>query len=271
MKWMTAMAGVSAILAGWATAASAAAEHRVGRIYSYVRSNQDGTEAEKVHVFRASPTRVEVTKMRDKCENAALVTADLDLESGQATRLTGGRLKPGATHEEFAFLTYDREARRIDAVVRLPDGELRDSVEVKDEPWHLYDFDLASLTITSQYRAQPKADFSFGLPLILVRQEPGDFLTYLGRADARFVREETFEGRPALRFEVGGPAFGDKGGPLWIDAEQGHVLGADWGIPNHVEYRDFRLRLTGVSDEGEAAWKKVLTAHFEGCPEEPRA
>lgn len=269
MKWIAGMLVAVSMTAGMAQASTPGREHRVGRIYSYVRSNQDGTEAERIHVYRAGPTRVEVTKMRGRCNNAALVTADLDLEKGQATRLTGGRLKPGARHEEFAFLTYDPVEKRIDAVVRLPDQELRDSTVVGDEPWHLYDFDLASLTITSQYRPDPRADFSFGLPLVLVRQDPGDFLTYLGRADARFVREEEFEGRRALRFEVGGPAFGDKGGPLWIDAEEGHVLGADWGIPNHVEYKDFRLRLTGLSDEGSAAWKKLLEAHFEGCEEEP--
>jgi hypothetical protein len=36
----------------------------VGRLYSYVRSNSDGSEAERVYVYRASRTRIEVAKMR---------------------------------------------------------------------------------------------------------------------------------------------------------------------------------------------------------------
>jgi hypothetical protein len=243
---------------------------RIGRIYSYVRSNADGSEAERVHVYRASPTRIEVAKMRDRCTNAAFVTAELDLERGQARRLTGGRLLPEAGHQDFGVLTYDPASRRLEAVLTTPEGELRDSVTVEDEPWHLYDFDLASLTVTARYRSDPRRSFSFGLPLVLVGDPAQGFLSYLGRADARFVREEGHEGRRALRFEVGGPAFGARGGPLWLDAIDGHVLGARWGIPNHSEYRDFALRLTGVDDGGPAAWRRLLTAHFEGCPAAPQ-
>lgn len=238
----------------------------VGRILHYLRSNQDGSEAEWVSVYRKSAGTLEVYKMRAKCTNAALVVAELDLPRGQARRLLGGRLRPGNTREMFATLDYDPATRTIDATVRLPDRTLHDSVVVSSEPWHLYDFDLASLSATLPRRADWRADFSFGLPLVLVGSEPSGFLTDLGRADARFVREETHDGRPALRFDVGGPAFGDRGGPLWLDRDRGHVLEARWGIPNHSEYRDFRLRLLRVEDGGAAAWDRLLRAHFDGCP-----
>jgi hypothetical protein len=256
------------LLAGCASLGERMDADRVGRIYSYVRSNSDGSEAETIHVYRARREHLQVTKMRDRCTNAAFVTADLDLASGQAIRLTGGRLRPNARHEDFALLTWDPAARRIDAVARPPGGggELRQSVTVPDQPWHLYDFDLASLTVTAQYRPRPREAFSFGLPLTWLGDDPADFLRYLGRPDARFVREENLEGRRALRFEVGGPAFGGKGGPLWLDSAEGHVLGAQWGIPNHAEYRDFKLRLTDISDGGAEAWRRLLAAHFEGCP-----
>lgn len=231
-------------LGGCATGPAGTGGDHIGRIYSYVRSNRDGSEAERVHVYRASATRIEVAKMRERCANAAFVTADLDLARGQATRLVAGRLRPNAGHEDFGLLTYDPATRLLAAEVRLPQGEFRDSVTVTDEPWHLYDYDLASLTITNQYRRDRRADFSFGLPLILVGSGPDNFLTYLGRADARFVGEEMHEGRRALRFEVGGPAFGARGGPIWFDARDGHIVDVSWGIPNHSEYRDFALRLT---------------------------
>lgn len=238
----------------------------VGRIYSYVRSNRDGTEAERIHVYRAARDRIEVTKMRDRCTNAAFVTADLDLNRGEATRLVAGRLRPGARHEAFGALTYDAAAGRIHAEVTTPDGTLADSVAVPDRPWHLYDYDLASLTITAQYRPDRRANFSFGLPLVLVGTDPARFLSYLGRADLRYVRTERHSGRRAYRFEAGGPAFGTRGGPIWFDAAGGHILEASWGLPNHAEYRDFRLRLTQVSDGGAAAWRSLLTAHFADCP-----
>lgn len=239
-----------------------AAPDDVGRIYSYVRSNRDGSEAERVHVYRARADFVEVAKMRARCTNAAFVTAELDLERGHAKRMTGGRLLPGAAHRDFAALAYDPGARTLEARVETRGGAMTLSTEVADEPWHLYDFDLASLTVLD--RADPRADFSFGVPLIWLGGDPADALRYLGRADARFVREEEHAGRPALRFEVGGPAFGDEGGPIWFDAAEGHVLGAEFGRPNHAEYRDFALRLTGTS-HGAEAWRRLLEEHFEGC------
>ena len=248
-----------------ALAATPAAADHIGRIYTYVRSDRDGAEAETIHVFRESRTHIGVAKMRDRCTNAAWVTADLDLERGYATRLGGGRLRPDAQREEFAVLNYDARARRLDGRVDTPNGPIMLSLNVADTPWHIYDFDLASLTITAQYRANRRANFSFGMPLLWPDDGPNP-LRYMGRADLRFVGVERRAGRRALRFEAGGPAFGNRGGPIWFDAADGHIVEASWGIPNHSEHRDFRLRLTRVSDGGGAEWRRLLTAHFEGCP-----
>lgn len=266
---LTSVMTSAALMLATATGSAAGATRpvdRIGRIYSYVRSDRDGSEAEIVRVFRASRTRIEVSKMRGRCNNAAYVTAELDLERGYAIRHGGGRLRPNAGREEFAVIIYDPSSRRIDGHVDTPGGRITLGVGVPDAPYHVYDFDLASLTITNQYRARPRADFSFGMPLIWPEGGPEGLLRYMGRADLRFVREEAYRGRRALRFEAGGPAFGTRGGPIWFDAAEGHILAAEWGIPNHSEHRDFALRLTGVSDGGIDEWRRLLTAHFAGCP-----
>ena len=248
------------------SASAMATPDRIGRIYTYIRSDRDGREAETIHVYRESRTHLGVAKMRGRCNNAAYVTADLDLERGYATRLGGGRLRPNAQRDEFAVLTYNAEARRLDGRIELPSGPLTLTLAVPDTPWHIYDFDLASLTITAQYRPNRRADLSFGMPLIWPDGGPDRLIRYLGRADLRFVRAERHGGRRALRFEAGGPAFNARGGPIWFDAVEGHILEASWGIPNHSEHRDFRLRLVRVSDGGAAEWRRLLTAHFENCP-----
>ena len=267
---MSAMTVMMMLSGSWAAAqgaiGTAEADGDVGRIYTYVRSNSDGSEAETIHVYRATRERIEVSKMRERCTNAAFVTAEMDLERGQALTMTGGRLTPGGGHEDFAWLDHDRSTGRLTARVRLPQGEMKIDTAIEDEPWHLYDFDLASLTIANRHRADRRADMSFGLPLIMPGAA-GPPLTYLGRAELRFVAEEPHEGRPALRFEAGGPALGERGGPIWFDAAEGHVLAARWGVPNHPGYSDFTLRLAGTRDGGEAMWRELLTAHFEGCGE----
>jgi len=267
-----ALAALAALLAlaGCATVETAAVPvDRIGRIYSYIRSDRDGSEAETIHVFRAGRSRIGVAKMRSRCTDAAYVTADLDIENGYATRLGGGRLLPDAGREEFAVLTYDEAARRLDGRIDLPTGLLDLTLAVPDAPWHLFDFDLASLTVVAQYRPDRRADWRFGLALVWPGGGTDGLLRYLGRADLRFVREEPHAGHRTLRFEAGGPAFGARGGPIWFDAAEGHVIEASWGIPNHEEHRDFRLRLTRINDGGEAEWRRLLSAHFAGCPARP--
>ena len=66
-----------------------------GPIYSYIRSNRDGGEAEAIHVYRPRAGYVEVVKMRERCTNAAFVTATT--MAGEAKRLTGGRLRATRT------------------------------------------------------------------------------------------------------------------------------------------------------------------------------
>ncbi|MEO1169003.1 MAG: hypothetical protein AAFW97_09870 [Pseudomonadota bacterium] len=260
-------AAAALIAAGFGAGAIGGGEPEAveGRIYHYVRSNQDGSDAENVYVYRAAANRLEVYKTRERCSGAAFVTAWVDAETGRAAVINGGRLMPEARYETFATISYDGAAAMLRAEAALPDRMVREQVRVEEPIYHLYDFDLATLSLQTMALDNPRAGFSFGLPLIRTDAENGNHLGHLGRADAEYVGEEDYNGTAALRFEVAGTALGDNGGPLWIDAESGHVLGAQWGIPNHAGMDDFALRLVEIEDGGEAGWHELLTAHFEGC------
>jgi hypothetical protein len=88
----------------------------------------------------------------------------------------------------------------------------------------------------------------------------------LGHAELVFKTEEQRNGRAALRYEASGPGFVGRGGPIWFDKTDGHILDVEWGIPNHTEYKDFKLKLVDIDNGGAEAWNRVLTAHFEDCP-----
>jgi len=239
---------------------------RIGRIYHYVRTNVDGSDPEDVYVYRKRLDHIQVYKARQKCTNAAFVTADLDLKKGYATKLVGGRLTRQGLQEKVAFLDYDPATKKLTARIELEGrAPLVASVAVEKEPWHLYDFDLASLTVMTPHLKDPKEGFSFGLPLLIADPNRADFLLYLGEAEATFRNEDERLGRKALKFSLGGPAFGSFGGNLWLDAKDGHILDVETGFPNHLEYADFKLELRGVDDGGEAEWAKLLRQHYEGC------
>jgi hypothetical protein len=244
--------------------ASALPVEPVGRIYHYVRSNSDGTEAEAVHVFRKDRTTLEVVKMRSHCTNAAYVIATLDPETWEAKTLSGGRLLPDAQREAFATLTDS--GKDIEASVTMKGETVRQSVPIPIRPWHLYDFDLASLSVATAHLANPDQGFDFALALVwLDPAQPRTMLHWLGAAHARAAGATA----DIRRYAVEGPAFGSQGGgTLDIDARDGHIVAARFGRPNHAEYRDFMLRLTGI-DEGRDAWLKLLRGHWEGCETSP--
>ena len=71
-----------------------AGNDRIGRIYYYDRSNTDGSMDERITVFRKSATDIEVYKENGFCRRAALVSAELDLDTLSASRITGDAEAP---------------------------------------------------------------------------------------------------------------------------------------------------------------------------------
>ncbi len=265
-----ALLGAAAVAAitGYATDAFGVGQPEAveGRIYHYVRSNQDGSGAENVYLYRAAYNRLEIYKSSERCVDAGFVTAWVDSETGNATVIQGGRLMPEARHENFATISYDGAATMLRAEAALPDRMVRQQVRVTEPIFHLYDADLATLSVQTMGLDDPRQGFSFALPTIWTEPEDGQYVRHLGEANAEFVRAEEYQGTPALRFDVTGSAFGDNGGPLWLDAQSGHVLGAQWGIPNRPGMDDFSIRLVETEDSGDAGWQALLTDHFAGCP-----
>jgi hypothetical protein len=231
----------------------------VGRLYHYVRSNQDGSLPEQIYQYRASATRLEVGKMVSNCTNAAFVTAELDLARGQPRELVGGRLGRDLNQEPFAWLTYDAATRDLHA--RIPQANIDTRVAVEGEPWIIYDFDLSELNARLAGRAAPREDFRFAVALIWPEEGAASPFRNLGWAEARFVEVEQRRDRAQARYEVSGGLNGE----LWLDP-QGHVLEARFAEPNHTEYRDFHLVLQSVEHDGAASWREARAAHWRGCP-----
>ncbi|MES2988060.1 MAG: hypothetical protein V4808_09155 [Pseudomonadota bacterium] len=238
---------------------------RVGQTLHFERTNRDGSEPEQIYFHRGSRDRIEVYKMIERCSRAAFVTATIDPKTGAATVLEAAKLAPNAGKDAFGMLTD--EGGNITARLEMEGGPRSFTTKIEGRPWHLYDYDLATLSAAFEARKGSRKAMTFHLAVVW---PDGDrFVEWMGRADAKFVRAESHLGRQTLRFEVSGAAFGDAGGgPLWVDAKRGYLVDVQWGRPNHDNYKDFRLRLIGEEAKGEAAWKALLTRHFANCPKD---
>lgn len=246
------------------------AKNRIGRIYFYERSNSDGSMPERISVFRRDETRVEVYKESGRCENAALVTADMDWTNFSAVKITGGQLTPDAQTREFAFLTWSKPERVLRVLVKLPDMEIRNDAPIPAAPWHLYDFDFASLTLATPHLTNPRDGFNFGMALLWADPSARDPLTWMGDVKASYAGEDMQSGIATHRYSLSGSALAGErslgsAGNLWLHAVEGHLVAAVLPAPNHPGYRDMMIRLVRISDGGASEWRDLLLSHFRGC------
>lgn len=272
MKYIPVTAALAALFIATACTATSSADtdsafayragrDHVGRIYHYVRTNRDGSEPEDVYVYHKSKNEIETYKMVEKCERAALVTAEIDPTLFSAVKLTGGRLSEEGTQIPFARLTFDPKTLELSANVELPDQTIAESLALESTPWFLYDFDFSDVTILAQHLSDYDRNFSLETALIWTDPSSPKFLRRLGRAE--FIAEGLEGG--AYRYALGGEAF-PGGGTMLLDAKDGHVVLVENDVPNHAEYDDFKLALSGVDDGGEEAWRALLRAHYAECP-----
>jgi hypothetical protein len=179
----------------------------IGRIYYYERTNTDGSMDERVTVFRRDARHIEVYKENGLCRRAALVTAQLDLETLSAPVITGGALQPDAQHIEFAFLELNPETGVVEMVVQLPDTEIRNDLEIETSNWILFDFDLASFTVATPHLDNPEDGFGFGMALLWTDPSATDPLFWMGEVTAEHVGREEHLGVVADEYRLTGSAF----------------------------------------------------------------
>ncbi|HEU0310060.1 MAG TPA: hypothetical protein VFR36_02405 [Sphingomicrobium sp.] len=233
-------------------------------IYHYIRSNRDGSEPEHVVQYRPTRTTVSVYKWVEKCKTAAYVTAVMSDDLLDARFFVAGKVARDGSQARFGTLALDPRLMTLSADVAPPGGpRIQVKHMLRARPFLLYDFDFADLNSFLQEH-RPKSDFSFALPVIW----PADDAVFrdLGMLRARYAGPEERLGRQVVRYDlrVDGPTAST--GTLWADAAQGFIVEADLGLPNHMEYKDFRLRLEKLEAGSQSAWDALTKSHYAGCP-----
>jgi hypothetical protein len=233
-------------------------------ILHYVRTNIDGSEPEHVVHYRPSRRDIAVYKWVSKCTTAAYVTAEMDEGVREGRLYIAGKVARDGSQARFGTLSLDTAQPALVADVTPPGGSrITARHPLQSRPFLLYDFDFADLNSFLQEH-RPRIDFNFELPLIW----PADkgIFRDLGKLRATFGGEELHLGRKSVRFDLNVEGPTPASGKLWIDANQGHIVEAELGLPNHMEYRDFRLKLERVEAGGKPAWDALTASQYADCP-----
>lgn len=234
-------------------------------LYHYLRTNRDGSEPERIVQFFPDPRRIAVYKWVSKCSGAAYVTADFDPVAGEATALDAGKVARDGSQAKFGRITLDPRTRALELWIDTPDGRKTERVERLGTPWALFDYDLADLN--AAFRARPPSgDFAFYWALVWPDPKTGKLLSTPGWVDARQAGIVKREGKAVRQFDLTLRADPKVTGHFWLDPEDGTIVAADFDQPNHDNYTDFALTLERVEPGGEAAWTRLLQAHYGDCP-----
>lgn len=243
---------------------TAIAATQPSQILHYIRTNLDGSEPEHVVQYRPSRRDIAVYKWVEKCTTAAYVTSRMDRQVREGRLFIAGKVARDGSQARFGTLTLDPTEAALVADVTPPGGSrIQTRHKLKSRPFLIYDFDFADLNSFLQEH-RPRRGFLFELPVIW----PGDKEIFrdLGQLSAKFAEKEIHLGRETRRFDlkVDGPV--PSKGKLWIDAKHGFIVEAELGLPNHMEYRDFRLKLERAEPGGKAAWDALTASQYKDCP-----
>ena len=233
-------------------------------ILHYLRSNRDGSEPEHVVQYRPTRETIAVYKWVSKCTTAAYVTATMDRDIREGRSYVAGKVAPNGGQARFGTLALDAGAPALVVAITPPGAQpITARHPLRSRPFILFDFDFADLNSFLQVH-RPRSDFTFELPVIWPG-EPNLFRD-LGKLNAAYAGEEVKGGRRTRRFDlrIDGPA--PSTGALWVDAAAGFIVEAQLGLPNHDNYRDFRLRLERVQQGSRSAWDALTASHYADCP-----
>ena len=235
-------------------------------IYHYIRSNGDGTEAEHVVHFRPTRTRIAVYKWVEKCTTAAYVTAEMEPDLNEGRLFVAGKVAKDGSQARFGTLTFDPKAPSLTVDVTPPGSteRIQETHKLQRRPYLLYDFDFADLNAFFQEHRDAMHE-SFALPVIWPIAGPTVFRDY-GTLHVSLGGEEVREGLKTKRFDLGVEGAKAATGAVWVDAADGHIVEAELGLPNHLGYQDFRLKLERVEPGGKTAWDALTRSQYANCP-----
>ena len=232
----------------------------VGAVYHYVKSNRDGSHPEQVALRVAADDRIEAFKYHPRESPAALVTAQMDWNLFCAIRLESRQLFSTGEHRLAATFVYLPASQALEvSVPLLARGPER--IAIPFLPFHVYNFDLASLNFAFRHLADPRQPFQIGIA-DPVFTPGGPAFHYRGQVDVRYLGDEDRQGAACRKFRIDGAGLEHRGGWIWVNRSGEYFEDLEVDLPDNPHWKDFKLCLQRVERMSLAVWERFMRAQL---------
>ena len=213
----------------------------VGTVYHYLKTNIDGTHPEHVSTYVAGIDTIESFKFHPKSERAGLVIATMDWNTWSVRRLESWQVFGGGRKNLFATVTYLPAEKA--AEVSIP--ALRKTPErtaIPRMPFHIYNFDLASLNFAFRHLVNPKGSFTIGIADPTFKED-GPLFAYRCESTVSYVFEEARNGVACRKYKIDGPGLANRGGSIWVNKTGGYFEDVEIAFPDNPDWQSFKFKL----------------------------
>ncbi|MDI1443431.1 hypothetical protein [Polyangium sp. 6x1] len=229
----------------------------VGIAYHYVKSNTDGSKPERVSFYVVNRETIEAFKFREpKPKSASHVLATMDWTRFLATRLESRQMTRGGKERDVAVAEYAPMTQTLRVEIN---GFAPNTITIAQSPFHVHSFDFGSLNLAFRYLKDPLGSFKIGVANPTYA-ERGPIFEYRGEVVVSYVGDETRESTPCSKYKMDGPGLKNRGGFVWVDQKESHIVDMELSLPNHPEWVTYKLKLLSKETMKPDDWRAFMRA-----------
>ena len=229
-------------------------------VYHYLKTNIDGTNPEHISIRIAARDRIESFKFHPQGTRAGLVIAQMDWQIFSVKSLESWQVYKDKEKVLAATLVYLPASKEV--AVTLPFmNRPTEMLAIPFIPFHVYNFDFASLNFAFPHLVNPKKPFRVGVsdPTF---SEQGPAFRYRGEVDVTYVADEMRNGFLCRKYRIDGPGLENKGGFIWVNKRSGYFQDAEIQLADNPNWQTFKFKLQKVERLSAAEWEAFMKAQF---------
>jgi hypothetical protein len=231
----------------------------IGKVFHYLKTNIDGTQPENIALYISSAVTIESFKFHEKGTRAGLVVAEMDWENFVVRQLRSYQVTSPIDRKLFATLTFDSSKREIDVSIPVARPE-SETVKVLRLPFHVYNFDLASLNVSFPHMVKPKRTFTIGIADPTFKND-GPLMVYRGDLTVVFEKDGVRNGAKCRKYSASGPGVGGRG-VIWVNKKGGYIEDMEFDVPDNPDWKTFKLKLEKIEKMTPQNWEAFISSRF---------